>query len=101
MIYIVDIDGTICDTLHIGGEHRYDASIPHSERIEHFNQLYREGHTIIYWTARGGTSGIDWTEHTTAQLTKWGCLYNELRMNKPVYDYWVDDKAHNVEEYFK
>lgn len=89
MIYMVDIDGTICNTTNSD----YHNSTPYVERIKHINKLYEEGHTIIYWTARGGNSGIDWSVLTEQQLNEWGCSYHELKMNKPSYDVWVDDKA--------
>ena len=96
MKYIVDIDGTICRNR---GD--YPASTPLRDRIEKINQLYDSGHHITYWTARGGNSGIDWSELTAKQLTDWGCKYQVLKMRKPVYDIWIDDKAINSEEYFK
>ena len=58
MIYFVDIDGTICtDT---GGD--YAAATPIQEAIDRVNSLHDQGHEIIYWTARGTTSGIDYAE---------------------------------------
>jgi len=89
LIYIVDIDNTICETHNSD----YPNSVPYTDRIDRINRLYSEGHTIIYWTARGGNSGIDWTELTTQQLKQWNCKYHELRMRKPSYDVWIDDKA--------
>lgn len=89
MTYIVDIDNTICFTE--GSD--YINSEPYPIRIDKINELYDEGHEIIYWTARGGNSGIDWTELTTKQLKEWKCKYHELRMWKPKYDVWIDDKA--------
>lgn len=89
MIYMIDIDGTICTNTY--GGYRY--AIPYPIRIEHINKLHDEGHTIIYWTARGATTGFDWSELTKQQLDSWGCKYTEIRMGKPNYDIWVDDKA--------
>lgn len=97
MRYIVDIDGTICNT----PNGTYLSSKPIAKNIRKINQLYEEGHEIIYWTARGGNSGIDWSDLTRHQLENWGCKFHELRMGKPVYDIWIDDKAINAEEYFK
>ena len=89
MIYFVDIDGTICtDT---GGD--YAAATPIQEAIDRVNSLHDQGHEIIYWTARGTTSGIDYAELTREQLHAWGVRYSELRFGKPEYDKWVDDKA--------
>lgn len=87
--YIVDIDGTICETV----DSNYNESRPLLDRISRINELYDEGHVIVYWTARGAVSGRDWGELTYSQLKTWGCKFHELRMQKPHYDVWVDDKA--------
>lgn len=100
MIYIVDIDQTICVTPQVNGEHFYNLSVPLKRRIDKINKLYDQGHTIIYWTARGSGSGIDWTELTTKQLNKWNCKYHEVRLGKPSYDIWIDDKAFRDIEFF-
>jgi len=98
MIYMVDIDGTICNT----ENSNYKLSKPLLERIEKINKLYDEGHTIKYMTARGAVSKIDWKEFTEQQLKEWGCKYHELDVgNKPHYHKWIDDKAINAEEFFK
>lgn len=100
MIYMVDIDQTICLTPFLDGKHHYALSVPVKHRIEEINKLYDQGHTIIYWTARGSGSGIDWTELTTQQLYDWDCKFHEVRLGKPTYDVWVDDKAFNDKEFF-
>lgn len=97
MRYFVDIDNTICVTE--GSD--YDNSIPMFERIDYVNDLYDAGNYIVYWTARGQNSGIDWTKETKKQLELWGCKYHELRMNKPSFDIFIDDKAFNSEVFFK
>jgi uncharacterized protein YheU (UPF0270 family) len=96
-VYMVDIDNTIC----VSEGSDYANSKPLPERIKKINELYDAGHTVIYWTARGGNSGIDWTDKTHSQLAAWGCKYDEIRMKKPVYDIWIDDKAINSEDFFK
>lgn len=97
MRYVVDIDGTICNNT--GGD--YERAEPYRDRIERINKLYDDGNYIVYWTARGGNSGKDWSVLTRRQLSEWGCKYHELNMKKPVYDLWIDDKAVNSGEYFK
>ena len=89
MKYVIDIDNTICHT--VGSD--YSHSQPIRQRISLVNQLYSNGHHITYWTARGSNSGQDWSRLTAQQLEDWGCRYHELRMGKPAYDVWVDDKA--------
>lgn len=100
MIYMVDIDQTICVTPQIDGKHRYDMSVPIPHRIEEINKLYDQGHTIKYWTARGSGSGLDWTELTQKQLNDWGCKFHEVKLGKPSYDVWIDDKALNDALFF-
>ena len=97
MKLIVDIDGTICTNTH--GD--YQSAEPFLDRIEHFNKLYDDGHEIHYWTARGSNSGIDWTTLTRQQFANWQVKYTSLKMGKPAYDHWIDDKAVNVEKYFE
>ena len=53
----VDIDGTICTTPE-GGD--YSNAVPLISHVEKINSLYRDGHTIVYWTARGTTTKKDW-----------------------------------------
>ena len=96
MIYFIDIDGTICTNTY--GD--YEKAIPFPARIQKLNRLYDEGHEIHYWTARGSSSGLDWTELTNRQIKDWGCKYHSISLGKPSYDVWVDDKAFNSETYF-
>ena len=99
MIIYVDIDETICN---YKDERKYDLAVPILKRIEKINKLYDAGNTIVYWTARGATTGINWTNLTKKQLNKWNAKYHELIMNnKPNYDLLICDKAVNSEEYFK
>jgi len=97
MIYYVDIDGTICTNT----EGDYSHAQPLMDRIYVFNRLYDRGHEIHYWTARGSSSGKDWNELTHNQLADWGCKYTSLKLGKPSYDVWIDDKAFNADEFFK
>ena len=94
--FIVDIDGTICITPKgADGTFDYARSQPLFDRIQKINELYDEGHTIIYWTARGSSSGIDWLNFTIIQLENWKCKYHYAKVGKPSYDVWIDDKAFN------
>ena len=97
MKYMIDIDGTICNNTN--GD--YQRAVPFMGRIAHFNKLFDQGHEIHYWTARGGNSGIDWTTLTRQQFANWQVKYTTLKLSKPVYDIWIDDKAINVETYFE
>ena len=97
MIIYVDIDETIC---YYEGERKYENALPNHERIKKINNLKEAGNTIVYWTARGSTTGIDWTELTENQLTAWCADYDELKMAKPHYDLFICDKVINSSEFF-
>tara|TARA_R110002020_G_scaffold100458_3_gene237438 strand:+ start:243 stop:554 length:312 start_codon:yes stop_codon:yes gene_type:complete len=102
MIIYVDIDETIC-TL---GEHSgtketrdYNYAKPRPEQIDKINKLYDEGHEIVYWTARGGTTNIDWSDLTKSQLKEWGCSYTRIEtQKKPHYNLFICDKSKRIEE---
>ena len=96
MIYIVDIDGTICRSVRAD----YTTAIPLMDRIEKINGLVDQGHEVHYWTARGGRTGKDWSDLTKQQLDEWGCKYTSLKMGKPSYDVWIDDLAINANNFF-
>jgi len=91
-IIYIDIDDTIC-RLKIAGNYESAVLIP--EALEKVNKLYDEGHRIIFWTARGTVSGIDWRPTTQRQLREWGFKYHELKFGKPDYDVFIDDKNVN------
>ena len=90
MIIYVDIDETICTT---PDNRDYSLAKPDKERILKINELYDQGNEIVYWTARGTGSGIDWREVTEKQFEQWGVKYHELKLKKPIYDLFICDKA--------
>ncbi len=96
MIYCFDIDDTICKTK---GQN-YSESLPIHNRIKIINKLYDEGNTIIFFTARGYVTKIDWRELTLNQLEEWNVKYHELILGKPHADVYVDDKAINDLDFF-
>jgi len=96
MIIYIDIDETICES----PENRdYSKSVPIGENIEKANSLYDEGNTIVYWTARGTGSGLDWRSVTEKQLKEWGVKYHNLEFGKPIYDLFIDDKNMNTRDW--
>ena len=95
MIIYIDIDDTICKT----NGTDYSNAQPIPEAIEKANSYYNRGDTIIYWTARGTGSGIDWSKETIRQLNIWGVSYHEVKFGKPIYDIFIDDKNMNAEDW--
>lgn len=107
-VYVIDIDGTICDKPECREDGGYESSIPKIDRIEKINQLYDSGNIIKYFTARGmGRSGDNpeqaiemFYEITKNQLNSWGCKYHQLILGKPSADYYIDDKGINDNDFF-
>lgn len=103
MIFVIDIDGTICDT-----RDDYVQSTPKHDRIQKINELYDYGHTIKYFTARGMGRYKDsmimahrhFYDLTFNQLKSWGCKFHHLIMGKPSADIYIDDKGITDNEFF-
>ena len=106
----IDIDGTICSPT-IGRD--YHKAEPWQDRIAKINNLYDEGHYIIYFTARAMGRFSDQPhsiasvkaegvlfELTQNQLKEWGVKYHELIMGKPHADLFIDDKGINCNDFF-
>ena len=94
LTYVIDIDGTICSQT----DGDYNLAVPFENRITLINDLYEQGHHIIYFTARGmGRSDNNdpsmFEDITKKQLKDWGVKYHRLFMGKPTGDYYIDDKA--------
>lgn len=98
MIIYVDIDETICLTPQ---DRDYSKATPIKKNIKKINKLYENGNTIVYWTARGSGTGIDWYNTTLQQLKKWGAKHHDFKVGKPTYDLFICDKAINSEKFFK
>ena len=100
MIIYVDIDGTICNTKKDeNGAWDYTLSEPRYNQIEKINKLHNEGNEIVYWTARGGATGVDWSDLTKKQLKEWGCKHTRIEtQKKPSWDLFIDDKTKRIEE---
>lgn len=95
MIIYVDIDKTIC-TADPNGNYR--KALPIQANIDSINELYEDGNDIIYWTARGTITKVDWRSVTENQLEKWKVKYHKLIFGKPYYDLWIDDKCINIKD---
>ena len=101
MTYVFDIDGTICTC----DDGDYEKSKPMWSRIDKINNLYSEGHTIHFLTARGmGRSENEspqlFEDLTKQQLKEWDISYHELFMGKPAGDFYIDDKCIKDEQFF-
>lgn len=97
MKYYVDLDNTLCFTENSD----YVNSVPIPERIAKVNELKAQGHTIVIWTARGAVSKKDLMLFTAEQLKNWGVQYDVLSLEKPSFDFLIDDKAFNCDDLWK
>jgi hypothetical protein len=103
--YVFDIDGTICTKVTDGD---YSKAEPIQDRIDLVNNLYDEGHTIVFQTARGMGRSDDsqmfaigsFTKLTKQQLETWGVKYHKLFLGKPSGDIYIDDKGMKDEDFF-
>ena len=96
MIYAFDIDGTICSQ-----EVDYSKAKPFRDRIDKINRLYHEGNTIIFFTGRGNTTGIDWEIVTRQQLREWKVAYHKLIFGKPYAELYIDNKGVEADVFFE
>lgn len=62
---------------------------PREEMIEVVNDLYKQGHTVIIYTARRE----EVRDETEYFLQKWGVMHHALVMDKPGYKLLIDDRA--------
>ena len=86
MVIYVDIDNTIANPFKVGKTFDYTKHTPRYEQIQKINKLFDEGNEIVYWTARGSGSGVDWTALTRIQLLNWGCEYKRVEsLKKPSF----------------
>ena len=92
MIIYCDIDGVLMSQ-DKKNPSWYHKARPIQENIDKLNKKYDNGDTIILWTSRGGTTGIDWRDLTEKQLEVFGVKYHKLRLDKPYYDRFIDDKS--------
>ena len=97
-IFCFDIDNVICRTK---GKN-YTKAKPLNSSIKLINQLYDSNHTIKLFTARYMGRNNDnvikakkqgYTK-TFKQLKKWGVKFHILKMGKPSFDLYIDDKAY-------
>ena len=104
MRYCFDIDGTITQLRKEGQD--YSQVLPINSTLELIKNLKSKGHYIILYTARGmqthsGNLGkviatqsktlFDWLEF-------YGIPYDEIYFGKPSADFYIDDKAVNIND---
>lgn len=92
-IFLIDIDGTICDDIKNEDSHLYSTAKVIEGSLEQINKWVDEGHIITFFTAREEKDRVV----TLEWLWKHGFKFNELIMNKPrIKDgqeyVWIDNR---------
>jgi histidinol phosphatase-like enzyme len=104
MTYVFDIDGTICTKT----DGDYSQAEPILDRIQKVNELYDQGHRIVFLTARGmgrsrnspSMANKMFFNFTKEQLEEWGVKHHDLFLGKPAGDLYIDDKGMKDEDFF-
>ena len=96
-IWIIDIDGTICEDIPNEEAHRFSTAAVLPGALEKVIKLHNDGGRITFFTSR--TS--DHSEVTEAWLIKNGFPFESVCYNKPrISDgenyHWVDNKEVNA-----
>ena len=100
--YCWDLDGTLCTNRKEGES--YADVVPIFKTCEILTKLYHMGHKIIISTARGmwscdgnmGRINKEIAPLTIEWLDRWNIPYHEIYFCKPGADFYIDDKAINV-----
>ena len=105
-IIAVDLDGTLTEKGHFPELYSmtfeelhklYNKVKPRKNIIKKVNEMYDKGFIIYIFTSR-----YDIYQHQTKHwLQKNGVKYHYFVMNKPFYNFLIDDKAVTPEEFLK
>ena len=94
--FCFDLDGVICET----HKNNYMSAKPIKKAIKLINRLYQENYIIIFTARYMGRNKDDVKKaeqqgysKTYKQLIRWKVKFHELKMGKPSYDIFVDDKS--------
>jgi hypothetical protein len=92
-VFLIDIDGTICEDIKNEDSHLYIAAEPIPGAKEMVDKWFREGNTITFFTAREEKD----RRVTEAWLGAYGFKYHKLIMDKPrIQDgqeyVWIDNR---------
>lgn len=92
-VFLIDIDGTICDDIPNEDSHLYPSAKPFPDALRIINKWYDEGDVITFFTARESKDRVV----TEEWLKNNGFKYHGLVMDKPRIkegqEYvWIDNR---------
>ena len=93
-VWLIDIDGTICEDVPNEEYWRFDSAEPLPGSLEKVQEFYDRGDRVTFFTARK----TEHAEATEAWLDKHGFPYESVCYNKPRINsgemyHWVDNKS--------
>lgn len=99
-VFLIDIDGTICDDIKNEDSHLYSSAKPLPNSLNIINKWFNEGNIITFFTARESKD----REVTEKWLKDNGFKYHGLVMDKPrIKDgqsyHWIDNKPTKATTY--
>lgn len=99
-VFLIDIDGTICDDIKNEDSHLYSSAKPLPNSLNIINKWFNEGNIITFFTARESKD----REVTEKWLKNNGFKYHGLVMDKPrIKDgqsyHWIDNKPTKATTY--
>jgi uncharacterized HAD superfamily protein len=99
-VFLIDIDGTICDDIPNEDSHLYPSAKPFPDALRIIDKWYNEGDIITFFTARESKD----REVTEKWLEKNGFRYHGLVMDKPRIKegqtyHWIDNKPTKATTY--
>jgi hypothetical protein len=92
-VYLIDIDGTVCEDIKNEESHLYPIAKPYENSKEIINKLYDDGNKVVFFTAREYKD----KGKTLIWLWRHGFKFHDLITDKPRCmedeEYvWIDNK---------
>jgi uncharacterized HAD superfamily protein len=92
-VFLIDIDGTICEDIKNEESHLYPTAEVYPEALKIINKWYDEGNIVTFFTARESKDRVT----TESWLIRHGFKYHGLVMDKPrIQDdqeyVWIDNR---------
>lgn len=99
-VFLIDIDGTICDDIPNEDSHLYPSAKPFPDALRIIDKWYNEDNIITFFTARESKD----RDVTEKWLEKNGFRYHGLVMDKPRIKegqtyHWIDNKPTKATTY--
>jgi CMP-N,N'-diacetyllegionaminic acid synthase len=92
---VCDLDGVVFSRV-VDGD--YSSALPITPMVNTLLRLLDDGLTIVFHSARGSSTGIDWYPITRSHLDELGFSICPLFLGKPNGDFYLDDRSITLEQ---